>query len=344
MRSRLSPFLLPFVLLLTAPGLVLAQPVSDANKAAARQLVLDGNDALTKNDFAGAADLFSRADKLVHAPTVTVGLARAQVGLGKLLAAQELYNQLTHETLPPNAPAAFQRAIDDASKELAVLAPRIPSVVVKVSGADAFRVFLDGVEVPTELVGVKRPLDPGAHKIRAVASHKLPAEKNFAVGEGKVETVTLELAPAPPGTPDPPELGAPPPPLASGPRLGGEAAPPPASPAPWRKPTGIALVTVGGASLVVGAVTAAVTASDRSSLYQKCPGGHCSPDLQPTLGGQVNAMHTMADVSTATFIAGGVLAAGGLVVLLTGPKSPPTTGGLSPVIAPGFAGVRGSFQ
>src|SRR6201999_2886024 len=117
---------------------------------------LDGYDALEKKDWAAAADRFTRADALCHAPTVTLGLARAQVGLGKLVNAQEIYSRVVHEPIPANASAAFSRAVDDARRELDALGPRVPSVLINVKGVDAPKVTLDGVDVPNAALGVKR--------------------------------------------------------------------------------------------------------------------------------------------------------------------------------------------
>src|SRR5437899_40990 len=101
-------------------GRVAAAP-SDADRATARALALEGFHALDMKDFATAADRFSRADALVHAPTLLLGLARAEVGLGKLVAAGEVYNRLVREPLPPNAPQVFIDAVENGKTELGAL-------------------------------------------------------------------------------------------------------------------------------------------------------------------------------------------------------------------------------
>lgn len=339
-----------------APSIAHAQQVvSDGDKAAARQLTIDGHAALAKGDFVVAADLFGRADKLFHAPTVTLGLARAQVGLGKLLNAQELYNRLVHEPLPATASDSFTRAVDDGRTELAALAPRIPSLIIQVKGADAPRVTLDGADVPAAVLGVKRPVDPGKHVVRAVAKRSLPSETAVTVAEGKIETVTLTLAPAPAGTPDAPDAEPP----AANVRLPDSTAsvrppdtmpyvpPPPPRDAgdtggSVRKPVGLAVLGVGVVGLVVGAATAGLAASKRSTLIQACPTGHCPASLEPSLQGDVDSMHTMATVSTAGFVVGGALAATGLILVVTAPKAMPRAGVL-PLVGPGFVGMSGRF-
>ena len=110
-----------------------------------------------------------------------------------------------------------------------------------------------------------------------------------------------------------------------------------------RKPVGLAVLGVGAAGLIAGAVTAGLAASKRSSLLQQCPSGHCLQSQEPALGGDVSTMNTMAGISTATFIGGGVLAAGGLLVVLTAPRAQPTAAGLTPMVGPGFVGLKGKF-
>jgi hypothetical protein len=71
---------LAFALLLI-PTVAAAQ-TSDADRVTARGFAQEGQDALDRKDFTTAADRFGRAGELLHAPTLTLGLARAQVGLG----------------------------------------------------------------------------------------------------------------------------------------------------------------------------------------------------------------------------------------------------------------------
>jgi hypothetical protein len=316
------------------PTSALAQPtsVSDGDKAAARQLTFDGYAALDRKDYAGAADRFARADAIFHAPTVLLGLARARVGLGKLLSAQEIYNRLIREPLAPGASETFVRAVDEGRRELAALEPRIPALIVQVRGADRAKVTLDGAELPVAVIGIKRPVDPGNHVGRAEATGLAPAEASGTVAEGKVETVTLSPVAAPPGAPE-----------ADGPASNAVGADAGSSGDSARKPVGIALLGVGAAGLVVGAITAGLTASKRSGLLHQCPTGHCLPSQQPALGGDVNTLHMLAATSTGTFVAGGVVGVAGVILVATVPKAKASAAGLLPLVGPGFVGLEGSF-
>jgi hypothetical protein len=176
------------------PGIAHAQEVSEGDKATARQLVIEGFAALEHKDYVTAADRFSRADTVVHAPTVSLGLARAQVGLGKFVSAQENYNRVIHEMLPPGASPAFTKAVEDGRTELAALAPRMPALIIQVRGGGVPKVTLDGVVVPPALVGAKRPVDPGKHLVRAVAPTLETREASVTVAEGQTETAPKTTA------------------------------------------------------------------------------------------------------------------------------------------------------
>src|ERR1700734_4174124 len=87
-----------------------AADVSGVDRATARALTLEGYEALDRKDFATAADRFRRADALFHVPTVALGLAHAEVGLGKLVSALATYSRTVREGVPPGAPPAFAKA------------------------------------------------------------------------------------------------------------------------------------------------------------------------------------------------------------------------------------------
>jgi uncharacterized protein HemY len=83
-----------------------AQAQTNSDRATARELALEGHQALQQRDFAKAEDLLARAYSLVPAPTVGVELARAEVALGKLVAAHETYSRVLHEEVSDSATAA----------------------------------------------------------------------------------------------------------------------------------------------------------------------------------------------------------------------------------------------
>jgi hypothetical protein len=343
LRSRVAALILASILV---PSAAFAE-ISDADKGTARELTIQGGDALKARDYAGAADKFSRAEKLFLAgsspvpPTIRVGLARAYAALGKLVAAQELFSKVTHETIPPNASPALIAAVDEAQRELATLTPRVPGVIINIKGPETVKVTLDGAEVPSAAFGVKRLADPGQHVVRALAVGHSPAEAAVTLAEGKVETVSLELKPGPGGPIELPVAGP-----GGGVAGPGVSAPPPDSSSPTRRKIGFAGIGVGAAGLIAGAVAGGLAASKHSSIAGHCPNGTCPQSTQYTqaqFNSDMSAYNLLGSVSTASFVAGGVLAAAGIVLVVTAPSAPSARASLTPVIGAGYLGAQGRF-
>ena len=340
LRQFSSAFL--FVALLApAPGTAWAE-ASDEDKGTARTLLVEGNDALDKKDYARALSCFERADALFHAPTILIGSARARAALGKLVGAREAYNRIVNETVPPNASPAFLKAIEDARVEVTALMPRVPSIIIDVQGADLSKVSatIDGASIPNAALGVKRPADPGKHVVRVGGPGFETSEVSVTVAEGKTETVTVQLK-AGEGTP----------PVATEAPVGVGGRGAPIGPPPGAEPreTGNTLRTVGwvslgvgAAGLVVGGVTGGMAIAKHGDIVGtgNCTNGKCLPSQQS----DVNTYNTLGGVSTAGFIAGGVLAATGAVLIFTAPKRPQAgTGTITPMLGLGYLGARGTF-
>jgi hypothetical protein len=94
---------------------------------------------------------------------------------------------------------------------------------------------------------------------------------------------------------------------------------PPAPPPPAGRPgplwPGVLVLGAGVIGLGVGGVTGAMAMSETSTIEEGCVGDHCLPSD----AGRGERASTLAAVSTASFIAGGVLAAAGVVLLVVRP-------------------------
>ncbi len=280
----------------------------------------------------------------MHAPTLMLGLARAQVALGKIVAANESLNRILREDLPPNAPKVWTDAVAEARTELAKVAPRLSWITVQVKGAagheDDLHVLIDGVEMPVAAVGLPRAVDVGKHVV--VASMDRSPKKSEAgavVAEGQSASVSLEVtwvAP-PPGTP---------------PRAKGVVLPngivmvegPVEAYSPTRKYAGFAAIGLGGAGIVIGAGTGGAVIAKHPSLVKACPGGKCPASEQSAL----NTYNALGIASTVGFVAGGVLAVTGVVLVVTAPKPPKNQSAslgltVTPTLGGGALGAMGSF-
>lgn len=314
-----------------------ANEPSAADRATARTLAQEGYVALRDKDYATAADRFGRALALVHAPTLLRDLARAQVGLGKLVDAHENYSLIIREGVAPDAPAPWVQALADAKAEIVAIPPRLPWVTITVTGPSDPTVTIDGVAIAAASLGVKRPADPGRHEIRASAKGYYTAKRVVTLREGESVNINFELEDAPPDAPPEPE----------------EVVTPPvqAEPEPgWRKPAIIGAFAVGGAGLVLGGVTGAMAISKHSKLETGCPNATCGPPYQSDL----ESYHTLGTLSTVGFVVGGVGAATGVVLLLVKPRASVSADTalrdakrsavrVTPFIGLGGAGVEGTF-
>ncbi|HEX4476710.1 MAG TPA: hypothetical protein VH142_16595 [Polyangiaceae bacterium] len=109
--------------------------------------------------------------------------------------------------------------------------------------------------------------------------------------------------------------------------------------------TGVGLGAVG---IVMGAVFESAKSSKVSERDKICPGGNCSPgDLatdQARSSQLTDDARTDATLAVVGFVAGGVLAAGGLILVFTAPSGESRTA-FSPLLGPGLGGllVRHSF-
>jgi hypothetical protein len=342
-RLRFAAPLLLASLLLSSTALA---TITDADKATARELTVQGYDALKAKDWATAADRYTRAEKLFQAagdpvpPTISLGVARAHAQLGKLVSAQEHYSRITHEVVPPNASPLFLEAVQDATRELPEVAKRVPGVVINVKGSDAPKVTIDGVDVSVAALGVRRPVDPGKHVVKATGVGVTPVEATLTLAEGATETVNLELKPGPGGLPEGPL------PVAGGPLVPGQ--PPPAaepvdSSASSRRKVGFAGIAIGGAGLIVGAITGGIALSKHSSLVTACPNGHCPAGSEATNNSAISSYDTVGNVSTAMFVVGGVFAVTGIVLVATARTPSTQSAYVAPVLSPGFSGLTGKF-
>lgn len=339
---------------------------SDEQRAAARQLATDGAAAFKQARWKEAVDLFSRAESLQHAPPHLLYLARAHEKLGELVKAREAYLKITRETLPPNAPQAFRDALASAEEELQKVEPRIASLTLSVQvpeGTKDAEVFIDGAAVPSALVGVSRPIDPGEHKVEARALGFLPRGEIVKLGEGERKSVVLALAPdpdarpAPSEAPAPTEMAAPPSSPESAPSAAISLDPlPPVSSTSSGKGMLIGSYVaygVGAVGLGLGtffAISSAGKSSDADTAYRACTAtGDCrenDPTARRTreLDDDARSAKTLSIVG---FALGGVgIGAGTALLLLGGKKSEerPAVGmTVRPFIGVGSAGVTGSF-
>lgn len=322
------------------PGAAHAQAPSSADRATARTLAQEGYEALRDHDYTQALDRFSRANQLVRAPTLQRDLARAQVGLGRLVDAHETYSLILREGVSDEAPPPWRKALEDAKAELAALSPRLPWITITVSGPAHPRVTIDGAPIPESSLGVKRAADPGRHELRALAPGYYTARKVITLKEGETVNIAFDLEDAPPDAAPKSEEEA------------GTVSVATVKDPPWRKPVTIGAFALGGAGIVLGGVTGILAMTKHNQLSTDCGNRSCGPAEKGTL----ESYHTLGMVSTIGFVTGGVATAAGVVLLLVKPQTlvkqepePKDAGPAqssfrwTPFVGVASAGVEGTF-
>ncbi|MFO0552675.1 MAG: tetratricopeptide repeat protein [Polyangiaceae bacterium] len=351
MRSRVLRSLLAGVLFVAAVApstRVEAAPTESDQKKDARSAAIAGNDAFAKKQFDKALDYFQRAESIMHAPTHLLMIARSQVELGRLADARETYNTLVREQLPANASTPFKDAQQKAKKELEALEPRVPTVLVNVSDASlpGLTITMDGDPMPTALIGIARPVNPGSHVFKATATDATSEETPLKVEEGAHLTLslTLKLLPKKDVPPPDPVKGKDP-----------EQTPPKDKEAESSGPS--PLLIAGGVVLGVGVVGLGVGGAllglgyvkrgEADHSYELCGAELCvegSPGAQ-----HVNELDDDATLKQTAgligLIAGGAVGIAGaalIIVSATGSSSKEAAA-ITPVVGPGYIGVSGTF-
>ena len=341
----------------TALFLVSAPPAAAQTreqKADARAAAEAGADAFDAGKWAEAADLFERAEKLMHAPPHLLFAARAEAKLGHLVEARELYLALTREHLGDRPPKAFKDAQQMGERELSDIEARLPYVSLAVQGAGKapFRVTRNGVDIPTETLGVPVPINPGDYSYQAFAEGMESTPTTVKITDGARETVLLTLRTIPGWTP--PVAGSTPTRPSSGAGSSGQA--PPQDEGEKRssgRPLligSIASFAVGAAGIGVGAVFLSKhsKASDEANaLYKACTSERTCPEGSPLareVATKDDDANTKLQVAVTGFIVGGVGVIGGVTLLiLDAGRDTTASTRLTPVVGLNYAGIRGTF-
>jgi hypothetical protein len=339
MRPRCLSRLASVAVLAVSMGLTsTANAQTDEARASARAAATQGLHALQEGRYKDALDLCTRAEALMHAPTHLLLIARAQTKLGHLVEAQEAYIKIVREHLAPNAPRAFVDAQATASDEQSALTPRVPTLKVDVEGGSAsdVQITLDGAPLPSALVGMASPVNPGSHTL-AVASGSATAEPvTVTVAEGTKQSVTLTLKATPIAAEAPAQAPAPA-------RTTTPAPPPP--PRPGLAVAGWVVVGVGVVGLVAGTVFVVKNHAERNDASALCEPSGCPESKRA----QISSFDSEADSASAlSWVSYGAGAAGlvtGAVLLWAnhGRPAPAQSGQVIPWFGRRATGVRVTF-
>lgn len=334
-------------MLMVAPRSAMA--LSDAERAGARAAAQAGEEAFKAQKWAEAVDYYQRAEAVVHSPVHLLFIGRAEASQGHLVEAREALLKVQRDTLTDASPAAFRQAHEEAGAELSKIDPRIAYVTVTVSGAASADVTVtsDGKPIPSSLLGVPIPMNPGAHQLQASLGDRRSETITVTLAEGGRQAAALTLPAAGAGAPSTP--GGPADPGAATVDVGTGS-----SPAAGGGPNVLRLVSygalgVGVIGLGVGTVFALQSNSkrdDADAAFGKCGAGGCTPAEEDKINGLDADSDSAKTLATVGFVAGGVgIAAGVTLFFLSAEKSGGTANapGIRPWVGLASAGVSGSF-
>jgi hypothetical protein len=246
-----------------------------------------------------------------------VAAAECAARAGRLVTALTRYTALEGEATRAGqwARLAHVRARMEALRaRAAYLSLVVPDEVKAVRG---LQVRVGGVLIDSARLGERIPVDRGSYPIEVTAPGRVPLTGTVDIdSDGVTYTMTVLMPnPIPPSVPSPPPQAA------------------PAASAEVRRrspiPGGVVL-SAGITALIVGAATGGAALSTAAALKRTCLDSVCPPSQMGT-GQQANMLATM---STAEIVAGAVVTAAGITLLVLRPF------GREPTAAAWTAGPR----
>jgi hypothetical protein len=321
-RLRLVASLL--VASLVAPAAALAQSKSgptQQERDMARALMDEGNTKFEAKDYEGALRSYRAAHTIMNVPTTGIEVARAEMQLGKLVAARRhALDVASMPQRPGGEPKPFKEAREEARKMAADLDARIPTITVVVEGAPAdapIELELDGALIPSAAARAPQPVDPGKHAIVVSVDGMPPASRSVEVRPSERATVKLVLGDS----------------SAEG----------------KRHISSLVYIGfgVGGAGLIAGAITGALSLSHAGAVHALCPGGTCPTQAKLTQAKPDNdAAWTLANVSNVA-LAVGVVGVGvgvaGLFLSGRESKKAADSASIELRVGPSSVGLAGRF-
>ncbi|HEU4537746.1 MAG TPA: hypothetical protein VFS00_26680 [Polyangiaceae bacterium] len=279
--------------------------------ALAEALFRKGVDDMKAGRYASGCPAVDESHRLDPRPGTLFTLAECNAKWGKLATAVAQYDDFLRgvSRLPADKLANYQGRVDDARRQKAALAPRVPRLIVTVAGGlpAGAKVTCDGLPLGHGALDLPLPLNPGEHELTVQREGGPAARRAVRLDAGDLKRIEL---PAPP---------LPPPPIAAerGPEAGVAAG-------STQRTVGFVVGGVGAAGLLVGGVAGVLALATGSEVEHHCPGRVCTDNgYEAVRRGKDEAL--VANVGLVVGAAG--LLAGTLLVLTAdAPRRAPTAG------------------
>lgn len=336
------------VILLVLCGL--ASPISSA-RAAEEAVAADAADSadpavlfaeaqrrFDDGDYEAALPLFRKAYEATRSPNARIYVARCLRELGRLTAAyDEMHATMREATEKAEQDDKYVPTRDAAAAELAMLEPRVAKLIVTVRDeVEGMELSLNDRTLASDRLGVPRTVEPGLQQVVVTAPNRKRARHEVDLKGGQTRTLTVApgalLSGEGPTGPKPP--GGTPPPDGSEATGGG---------------VRIAGFVVGGLGLAaLGVMIGTNVAADAEldTLERECGTERCT---DPSYADTVDRGQTLETVANVSLVAGAVLLAGGIGMIIFGGPTTPDADETALRVVPGlstegaYLGLHGAF-
>ena len=302
--------------------------------------------ATAQDTKAAATSAFDQAEQLMSVHKIAEACLkygesqRLDPQLGTLL---HLADCLEQNGQTASAWAAFREAQEIAGKRddprrsvteerIAKLTPLLSKLQINVpKSADpsALHVERDHVVVGSALWGAPIPTDPGTHTITVTAPGRRPWTGS-AIVRADGSTATVDIPELEVEVPSSPETSATPKSSEAG----------ASSKVAVQTVLGWSAIGLGAVGLGIGVIFELKRSSKLNSRDEICAGSEpCPPGSQAQVDDLTDQARTAGTIGTVGLVTGGVLAAGGVALILTAPKQASSAMSLTPVVSPHFQGL-----
>jgi hypothetical protein len=344
------------------------------DKAMASQLFDDAERLFNSGKVVEACPKYGESFRLDPQLGTLLHLGECYAKAGKTAAAWVSFKDAVELAVQKSDPR--EKKIRDRLRQLESSMPKLVITVPPNAPSD-LEIRQDGEIVGHVVWGSPVPVDPGVHTISAKAYGRKPWIGNVQIAatattfEVKIpelapEATSAQAGPVPAPAPVPQAVQAVPTgpattqlspqaqPQAAGPAQPpqpesqpGAVAPPPAadthhaSTGTTQKILGWTSIGLGAVGIGLGTVFAIQRSTKLNERDQICPEQvRCFPEDLEQNDALTNDARSASTISTVGFIAGGVFAATGIVLLVTAPKAPKAEGvSIVPAVGPGFQGL-----
>ncbi len=289
-----------------------AQAIDPAARASAVELFDAGQKLLAEGHVSEACPKFGESYRLDPQLGALLHLGDCLEQEGRLASAYAAFREaaeLAHNKADDRQTLAEERG--------RALEPRLTRLRIDVTErVEGLEVLRDGLVLSVGSLGVSMPVDPGQHEIEARApGYESWHGHSVVAGEGRSETFVIpalnqKTASAPAATPPPPPTNA-------------------TTPAPLSTTRGTPLRTLGfvaGGAGVLGLGAGVYFLVQKGNKLAErddvCPSGvDCAPGSQARIDSLTEDARGQATLSTISFVAGGVLTAAGVALIVATPEA-----------------------